>query len=328
VDLGGDLVLGVDGGGTKTMVALADRSGRIVRTARAGGSNPLDNPAWRSELEGAVAPVVSTPRVIAAVAALPSYGEVEAVSAAQTEAAASVLGALPHSILNDVDAAQIGAFAGHQGILLLSGTGSMIWARDSEGRSHRVGGWGEIAGDEGSGFWIGQRILGEVTQSIDGRAPPTAMVGALFADLNLDFSDPADAIQGWLSGLGHQRSAIAALAPIAMRLAETGDVAARAIIDAAAEQLSRHVRAIEHILGPDAPWSYAGGTFKSPVLLAAVIERIGRPPVPPRLPPIGGALLAAARLADWSTEDAWVEGLQASLQTLPSDQSALQQITT
>jgi len=326
--MSGDLVLGIDGGGTKTMVALADRSGRIVRTTRAGGTNPIDNPSWRTELAAALGPIGSVPQIIAGVAALPGYGEVDAISAAQSDAVAPVLGGRPHAILNDVDAAQIGAFAGQPGILLLSGTGSMVWARDSEGRSHRVGGWGDVVGDEGSGFWIGRRVLGQVAQSIDGRSPPTPMVEALFAQLGLDLSHPADGIEGWVTGLAHSRSAIAALAPIATRFAEAGDAAARAIIAAAADELSRHVRAIERILGPDAPWSYAGGAFRSPVLLAAVIERIGRPPVAPRLPPIGGALLAAARLADWSTDDVWIDGLCTALQHLPADQSALQQITT
>ena len=324
-----DLVLGVDGGGSKTLVALADRSGRVVRTARSGGTNPLDNPAWRTELLTAINAVVGTPNIVAAAAALPTYGEVEALSLAQTQAVASVLGDhRPQSILNDVDAAQIGAFAGAPGILILSGTGSMAWARDAAGRSHRTGGWGDVLGDEGSAFWIGQRILSAVTQSVDGRMSPTGMAEALYAQIGADIADPQEALEGWVSHLVHPRSAIAALAPIAMRLAEAGDARARAIVFAAADELARHVTAIQPRVGRDVPWSYAGGTFNSPFLLAAVTERIARRPVPPRLPPIGGALLAAARLADWSTENAWIERLQASLKELSSGQTTLELTTT
>lgn len=323
-----DLVLGIDGGGSKTLVALVDRTGRVVRSARAGGTNPLDNPRWRTELEAALGAVVGTPGVVAAVAALPAFGEVAAISEAQSEAIAHALGSRPQSILNDVDAAQIGAFGGGPGILILSGTGSMAWARDAQGRSHRVGGWGDAVGDEGSGFWIGQRVLGRVTQSLDGRAPPTAMVEALFDELGLDLANPSDGIEGWVSGLSHPRSAIAALAPLALRLAEAGDAGARSIVEAAAEELARHVEAIQQHAGRDAPWSYAGGTFTSRYLLAAVAEGIGRPPVAPRLPPIGGALLAAARLADWPTKDAWIDRLRASLEDLPADQTTLELTTT
>src|SRR3569623_3570449 len=99
-----DLVLGIDGGGTKSLAALVERSGRLIRTAQSGGSNPLDNPAWRAELEAALRPVVSTQRIVAAVAALACYGEVAAISSAQGAAMALAQGSRPQSILNDVDA--------------------------------------------------------------------------------------------------------------------------------------------------------------------------------------------------------------------------------
>jgi N-acetylglucosamine kinase-like BadF-type ATPase len=113
-----------------------------------------------------------------------------------------------------------------------------------------------------------------------------------------------------------------------MRLAEAGDRGALSIVEAAADELSRHVVAIEPRVGRGAPWSYAGGTFRSRYFLGVVAERIGRPPVPPRLPPIGGALLAAAKLADWSTGDDWIEALGAALQSLPAGQTVLELTTT
>src|SRR3569833_201233 len=322
-----DLVLGIDGGGTKTLVAAVDQSGRLIRVTQSGGSNPLDNPAWRAELEAALRPVVSTPRIVAAVAALACYGEVDAISAAQGDAMALALGNRPQSILNDVDAAHLGAFGGGAGILILSGTGSMAWARDEQGRSHRGGGWGDVVGDEGSAYWIGHRIRGLGSQSIDGRAPASTLVEALFATLGLDLAHPSDGVEGWVSGLTHARSQIAALAPLAMRAAEAGDAGARSIIAAAADELARHVAAIARVVGADAPWSYAGGTFRSGYFLDAVTARIGRAPSPPLLPPIGGALLAAARLAEWSTGEDWIEPLQASLQRLPAGQTTVEMTT-
>jgi N-acetylglucosamine kinase-like BadF-type ATPase len=311
-----DLVLGIDGGGSKTILAVLDRRGEIVSAARAGGTNPLDNPAWRRELDTVLQTAATMPAISAGAAALPAYGEVESISAAQQNAIADALGRRPQLVLNDVDAAQIGAFAGEPGILILSGTGSMAWARDAAGRSYRVGGWGDVIGDEGSGYWIGRAILGRISQSLDGRLPPTRLVETLFAELAIDRANPANGIEGWVSQLAHPRSEIAALAPMAMTLAEGGDAGAVAIIDAAAEELARHVRAIERHVGADAAWSYAGGTFGSPFFLATVARQIGRAPLAPRLPPIGGALLAAARLADWPVDEAWIERLRASLRQI------------
>ncbi|MGO7741112.1 N-acetylglucosamine kinase, partial [Rhizobium johnstonii] len=50
-------------------------------------------------------------------------------------------------VLNDVDGAHLGAFAGEPGILILSGTGSMAWVRNSKCQSARTGGWGDLIGD-------------------------------------------------------------------------------------------------------------------------------------------------------------------------------------
>ena len=323
-----DLVLGIDGGGSKTILAVVDSGGRIVLNTRTGGINPLDNSDWRGALEAALAPMAKTLGLVAVAAALPAHGEVEAISAAQREVVASALSGQPQHVLNDVDAAQIGAFAGEPGILILSGTGSMAWARDTGGRSHRVGGWGDVVGDEGSSYWIGHRILGLISQSLDGRSEPTGLVDAVFDQLRLGRTDPADALEDWVSRLKHPRAEIAALARLATGLAETGDAGARSIIEAAADELARHVRAIERKVGAALPWSYAGGTFGGRMLLDAVAERIGRPPVAPRLPPIGGALLAAAKLAGWPIDDLWIERLKSALDNLLDDQIQPQLTTT
>lgn len=315
------LVLGIDGGGSKTLAALADAEGQVLRMVRGAGVNPVDNPRWRQELETTVAALGAELGEVAAVtAALPAYGEVAALSRAQQSAVADLFGAVPARLVNDVDGAQFGAFAGGPGILMLSGSGSMIWARDATGASWRVGGWGEAIGDEGSAFWIGMRAIALVSQDIDGRAQAPGLRAALFGHLGLGSVAPMDSLTAWVAGLPHRRSGVAALAELVAARAAAGDVDAVAILEAAADELARHVTAIARQVsgGADLPWSYAGGTLRSPLLLAAVARRIGRPPLPPRLPPIGGALLHAARRAGWATDDTWIDRLAAVLAGHPA----------
>lgn len=319
--MSGVLVLGLDGGGSKTLAALADAEGAIVGAARGAGINPMDNPDWRRELGAVVVAVGAEPAAITAAAfGLPAYGEVAAVARTQEAAVAELLGHGRADILNDVDLAQYGAFAGEPGILILSGSGSMAWARDGEGRSHRVGGWGEAIGDEGSAFWIGMRAIALVSQDIDGRARAPGLRAALFGHLGLDPVAPMDSLTAWVAGLAHRRSGVAALAELVATRAAAGDADAVAILDAAADELARHVTAIAGQVpsGTELPWSYAGGTFRSPLLLAAVERRIGRPPLPPRLPPFGGALLHAARRAGWATDDAWIDRLAQAIARHPA----------
>jgi N-acetylglucosamine kinase-like BadF-type ATPase len=321
------VILAIDGGGSKTLVALADSAGRVLRLERGRGVNPLDSRDWQQALEAQLQPFAGYAELAGVTAALPAYGEVEELSAAQRETIAEAFDQVPQHVLNDVDAAHIGAFAGGPGILILSGTGSMAWARDAAGRSFRVGGWGDALGDEGSGHWIGRRVLELVTQSIDGRVGPTTLVEALFDELKVDRADPVNGLGSWVSRLTNPRSEIAALAPLATRAAETGDAGAKRIVEAAAEELVRHHKAIARLAGPPLEWSYAGGTFASRALREAVAARIGCQPRPPRLPPIGGALLKAAQLSGWPTDANWIEPLAASLQDASNTNRELQLAT-
>ncbi len=310
-----ELILGIDGGGSKVLVALADRAGNVLQMTRSGGVNPMDNPNWRRELDLALRPFLEREQPAAVAAALPAYGEVAHLSERQREAIETSFPKAKRHILNDVDAAHIGAFAGKPGILILSGTGSMAWARNSAGASARVGGWGDVIGDEGSSYWIGRAALSLVSQSLDGRAGPTTLAKAMFEFLSLDSIDPVNALGGWVSELENPRAEIAALSVLVDRVARAGDAAAKRLIEQAASELAKHVDAIAPHCDPSADWTHAGGTFASRALLTALERRIGRPAVSPKLPPIGGALLVAARLLDWPVDDGWITQIAATVKT-------------
>lgn len=310
--MSGDLILGVDGGGSKVLVALADRSGKILRSALGGGVNPMDNPDWRRELEKTIAPFRQQANLVAVTAALPAYGEVAELSRHQEEAISQQFPAIETTVLNDVDAAHLGAFAGKPGILILSGTGSMAWARDEDGNPSRSGGWGDVIGDEGSSYWIGRLALNLVSQSIDGRCPPTGLTDILFDHLQIDRADAMNGLAGWVSTLKRPRAGIAALSRLVDLAAQNNDRASQDLLEQAAEELAKLHRSIGPLCGNQAEWTYAGGTFASAFLLAAVERRIGKAATAPKLPPIGGPLLAAAQSLGWVLDDAWVGHTAAS----------------
>src|SRR4029453_12414402 len=65
------------------------------------------------------------------------------------------------------------------GVALIAGTGSFCWGRDAAGRSARVGGWGFLLGDEGSGYDLAVQALRLATQTADGRAEAHAILRAI-----------------------------------------------------------------------------------------------------------------------------------------------------
>lgn len=54
------------------------------------------------------------------------------------------------------------------GLILIAGTGSVVLARTREDTLLRVGGWGHVMGDPGSGYAIGQEGLRAVAEAYDG----------------------------------------------------------------------------------------------------------------------------------------------------------------
>ncbi|MDR6293201.1 MULTISPECIES: N-acetylglucosamine kinase [Inquilinus] len=309
------VVIGIDGGGSKTLLAAADEDGTATACLRESGCNPFDEPGWRDILATLGARSAALRADAAAVAlGMPGYGEVVEVSRQQEEAAAA-FSDRPVIVMNDVQAAFEGAFAGRPGVLLLAGTGSMAWASAGDGSHVRVGGWGDAFGDEGSAFWIGKEAVTRASRAIDGRDDAPGFGEALFSFLGLPFDDPYDALIGWYRSRAHLRSDLAALALFVDREAEAGRPEALRILDEAADHLARHVVAAWRAIGGDGPirWSVAGGAFASAQLRTRVADRVGTPYREPILPPVGGALRCAAIAAGWAVDRAWIDRLRTSL---------------
>jgi glucosamine kinase len=309
-----DCILGLDSGGSKTLLAVADRQGQVLRLEMAEGLDPTTHVQWQRRLRE----LLQTPikgSLKAAVLGLPLHGELAECSLAQQQIAQQTL-PCPAIIENDVRIAFDGAFAGQgAGVLILAGTGSMAWAsrNQPEAAQLRVGGWGDVFGDEGSAYWIGCQALVVASRSLDGREAQPRLTKALLDHLTLAPEQLAD----WVYALANRRAEIAALAEQVSAWAAAGDSAATAVLEAAAAHLAEHISAAWRGLGLSGPatWSYAGGVFANPLIRDGICRRIGTAPRTPRLPPIGGALWRAAQEAGWNPNNDWIDQLALSLRT-------------
>jgi glucosamine kinase len=307
------LILGLDSGGTKTILAIADRDGQVASLRRGPGLDPSNGSDWVIALKSLVAS--DAQGLDASVLGLPFHDEVKQYSDEQTSVARALI---PGNTLvqNDVRIAFDGALAGKPGVLALAGTGSMIWASlNGPSDLHiRVGGWGDAFGDEGSAYCIGREALALVSRHLDGRASAPEFCKGMLSALALD---PGELI-GWCYALENRRMAFAELARTVSSLAEAGNADARVILHAAADHLAAHIKAAWRQTGSAEPlrWTYAGGVLSSAIVRDRIAAQVGLEPVAPRLPPVGGALLRAAENAGWAVDEAWLDRLSASLKAL------------
>ncbi len=307
-------VLGLDGGGTKTAFAVADQAGHVLGPFAGAGINPFDQPRWRSVLDKLLEQCPIKPEeLVFSSFGLPGYGESVGISSQQLQAVKNFAGERCVA-LNDVAVAFAGALAGQPGVLILAGTGSMVWAGDGT-QEIRVGGWGEGFGDEGSAHWIGQRALQKLSWTLDGRLTDAAFRDALLETIGV--RNGAGLIE-WFYALEHPRSSVASLARSVDRLVEAGNATALAILHDASGLLETQARAAWHRLGLDstAKFSYAGSVFNSGTVreaLERMLSPLGRLDAP-RASPLAGALLDAAQRAGWTLDGAWLERVSPNLE--------------
>lgn len=246
-----DLLLGIDGGGSKTVAWLALRAGgeppEVIGRGTAGGSNPqaAGFPAALENLDRAVAAAFGdaavTPRpVAAAVVGLAGCDRDEDREALSRWAEDRRLARRFRVVHDAVPVLAAGTPEGW-GVALISGTGSFAFGEDARGRSARAGGWGYLLGDEGSAYAIALAGLRAAAQAVDGRAPATLLLQAILE--KLDLQRPEQLIPAVYQP-EPDRPAIAGLAQLVLKTADAGDAAAAEIVGQAARDLAAMVAAV------------------------------------------------------------------------------------
>lgn len=306
----GFLVIGVDGGGTKTEAWVArivnEQEPNVIGRGLAGSSNPR---AVGMELALAnLAEAVAAARADAGLGQASVRLAVLAMSGAGHATVREQIGAwaLARGMADEVrfehDAEPVLAEGTPQGrgIALIVGTGSAAIGADASAAKHVVGGWGYHYGDEGSAYWIGRQALVEVARSADGRSGPTSLVQTLTARLGVT---DARAILGALEQTGNVRGAIARLAVDVEQAAQQGDAVALAIVKQGASELAQMTATLAEQLklGVEFPLALAGGVICGSELLrqelaAALAERGLQPSPVKTVPnPVAGCLRLAHR---------------------------------
>jgi len=257
-----DYILGVDGGGTKTLALLGDLDGNVLARGTSGSSNY--NAAGFEEACSALEIAVHTARedhpgeLAALCLGLAGAGRKEDVERFKEWA----IHRFPKTAIQVVSDAEILLMAGAPSgpaLALICGTGSIVYGRTVRGEIIRSGGWGYLFGDEGSGYAIGVAALRAVMAAYDGRGPKTLLSELVLEHYGLH---EAPELVHAVYGAESPRSAVATLPEVVEQAAGQSDSVANAILDASSHELVRAIAAVYPKLGTSSvPLVITGGTI-------------------------------------------------------------------
>jgi len=210
---------------------------------------------------------------------------------------------LPEKLVIESDAriALEGAFKGAAGMILICGTGSIALGKSNDGRVFRVGGWGRIIGDEGSGYAIGREGLNAVTRQIDGRTKRTALTELVAKQFKLKTQEDI------ITAVYRENFDVASVAPLVIEAAAQHDTECERILNKATFELTEHIRAltltIEHATRERGrqkiPLAFLGSIIAGENVFTNILKHkiaFSLPQisiVPPQAPPSYGAVLLA-----------------------------------
>jgi len=234
-------VIGIDGGGTKTSGVLMHEDGTVLAEVRFPGSNPhassqdqvrevltglLDELSRNSGI--ALSHVQAFCLCMAGVDRPKDRALIEGMIRPRLAPAQKLI------VANDAVAGIMAALDKPHGLMLISGTGSVCFGFHEDGRTSRCGGWGQLLGDEGSGYALGVAALKAVIQSFDGRLEQTTLTDKVLGYLKLE--QPTDVL-GWLQSVQSSKPEIAGLSRLVHEAEGEGDAVSQRILDQAADDL-------------------------------------------------------------------------------------------
>ena len=231
-------IIGIDGGGTKTTGILTTETGQCLAQVQSGPSNyhVVGEAKTQAVLKSVVGKLCEKANIPSANSIHFCLGMAGLGRAEDKKIIGSVcdeLGISKNRILtHDAHIALVGGTEKQQGVIVISGTGAIVYGINADGKEARASGWGYLLGDEGSGYDIAINGLRAVARAADGRGRPTRLTNKILNTLELN--EPRDLIR-WVHAAS--RDDIAQLAKVVFDAAEIMDPTAEQIIDKAAAEL-------------------------------------------------------------------------------------------
>ncbi len=299
------MVAGIDGGQSSTVAIIGDENGRILGRGTGGPSDEIGVAADSTRMHDALRSALTDASRQAQLAVGTRFDAIVAGVSGYNGRASGRPPQLPARrflLMHDAPIAHAGALGGQSGVVVIAGTGSVVYTRDRDGVGHTLGGWGFLFGDEGSAFRIACDAL-EMLMRAEDDGDATLLQATQATCAFFGMPSLRRLARGFYAGQ-LSRDRLAAYAPAALRFDRFREMANRGA-DRLAELACRAIDA-----GGTARVALAGGIFGDAAFGQRVRDGI-RGAVPnadvleARYEPAAGALLLAYRELGIEMEPLW-----------------------
>lgn len=275
-----EIVLGIDGGGTYTRAMAADLTGRVLAYAQAGPASPHKSDRALENVQQSIRDVVllsgrtleDVVALVAGIAGLDSPGDQE--WAARFTAVPGLN--CPHLQVNDAVVAHAGALQGQPGIIVISGTGSIVLGVTEEERQIRNYDFGHYAHSAARylGYDAIYRMLVGYTQAQDAE-----LVRQVFAYWKVADVEALRTLgtEGFVPERHERIRVMGEVACLVTEAAWSGSPLARSVCDSAATALGTGIRLVGSCFRENCvPVALCGGVVRSRYMQQAMADVLAR----------------------------------------------------
>lgn len=311
-------VMGIDGGGTKTTGVISNARGEVLAEVTVGPSNP--NGVTKESIKQEMTTLFYSLKE----QHTDAFFNVKSVFAGMSGAAHPsarkkmyewIAPLLPDhaklTIHHDAITALYSGTLGKPGIVQIAGTGSITFGLNADGKLERVGGWGYLIGEKGSGYALGRDGLEAAFRAHDGLDRNTKLTSMILTHFQV--SSLPDVIPKVYHS-DHAKEVMASLSKLVVQAADDGDQVSQKIITNNAVHIGKSIHCLIKKMDmhthqvKEMPVVLVGGVFNRFDLFKKQIEAVLQADgvkanlILPDIPPVGGAVIAALREEDLEIE--------------------------
>ena len=299
------IFLGIDGGGSKTSCLIGNQSS-VLGTGTSAGSNVVRVGKSRAReslgaaiREACAAAKISPSRIEKTCVGIAGGVLPEIAEAVRRLVSEFVSGEVV--VVGDMVIAMEAAFGVGPGVIVIAGTGSIVYGRNSAGQTARAGGWGFAISDEGSGHWIGRSAVAATMRAFDEAGADST--GPLLDGIMKSWGVTT---REQLVVAANKSPDFAALFPAVVSAAEAGDATAHIVLTHAGRELATLAGiVIARLFGKRraVPVAVSGGVFGNSAVVRQVFGKRLRVDYPRAslkltvIDPVKGALALARKNA-------------------------------